>query len=80
MSAAYPIPRPAQAGPKLRRYVVPVVHVVHFGLEVVVEARSMKEAAKLARDTSAEPVDGYDWCRADTVEARLGTWDKIKRE
>lgn len=57
---------------KLKTYRVGVIHVLHFGIEVEVEARNKREARKLALDHNAEisSGDGYDWDRQELVSVK----------
>jgi hypothetical protein len=65
--------------PRLKTYIVPVVHVLEFGCEVRVQARNRPEASRLALKKDAEMAsgDGYDWDRSELVRTRRGSWDKI---
>lgn len=69
--------------PRLRSYIVPVVHVLEFGVEVRVQAPNAKAAKRLAEadNGSLENVaGGYDWNRQTFVKAKLGTWAKVVRD
>lgn len=61
-----------------KRYSVPVIHHVSFGLEVEVEAESEEQAKALALDPNAEVDGGYDWDRMNFQRAELGNWKPIE--
>jgi hypothetical protein len=62
---------------KLRTYLVPVVVTYEFGDEVEVEATSMREARKLARNNEGHS-EGLDWDRADLIRTKIGKWQKVE--
>lgn len=61
----------------LRRFLVPVIVTYEFGDEVEVEATSMREARKLARNNQGQS-DGLDWDRADLIRTKIGKWQQVE--
>lgn len=59
-------------------YIVPVVHVVEFGLEIEIEAENIAQAKQLALDVTNGGNDGYDWSRCELKNARIGHWQSVK--
>lgn len=68
-------------GERKFRFIVPVVHIMEFGLEVEVEAETLEEAKLLAMSPNAEIAsgDGYDWDRQEVIAVRMGYWQEIKK-
>lgn len=62
---------------RVRRFLVPVIVTYEFGDEVEVEATSMREARKLARNNQGQS-DGLDWDRADLIRTKIGKWQKVE--